>query len=100
MGKETLDIKVVVDSSEYPLTIKRDQEESIRKGAANVNKALLASRHNYLLPQPEDHLKLLALRLSTELVRREMEEGASAEEEELEKLNRRLEEYLASIEKR
>ena len=48
-----LSIKVNIGGRSYPLTIKRNEEEKIRKAASKINENLKELKNNYLRSSPK-----------------------------------------------
>ena len=49
-----LSIKVSIGGRSYPLTIKRSEEEKIRKAASEINKNLKELKNNYAVVDTQD----------------------------------------------
>jgi len=69
---DKLKIKVSIVGRVYPLTIKREEEESIRKAAAKIEAIVKQFESNYAVKDKQDLLAMCALQLSTKV---ETEEG-------------------------
>ena len=63
-----LSIKVSIGGRSYPLTIKRSEEEKIRKAASEINKNLKELKNNYAVVDTQDLLAMTALQYATESV--------------------------------
>ena len=61
-----LSIKVSIGGRSYPLTIKRSEEEKIRKAALDVEKIIKELKSNYAVVDMQDLLAMTALQLATE----------------------------------
>ena len=69
---DKLKIKVSIAGRVYPLTIKREEEESIRKAAAKIEAIVKQFESNYAVKDKQDLLAMCALQLSSKV---EAEEG-------------------------
>lgn len=69
---DKLKIKVSIAGRIYPLTIKREEEENIRKAAAKIEAIVKQFESNYAVKDKQDLLAMCALQLSTKV---ESEEG-------------------------
>ena len=65
MGK--LKIKVSIAGRVYPLTIKREEEEDIRKAAAKIEAIVKQFESNYAVKDKQDLLAMCALQLSSKV---------------------------------
>ena len=63
-----LSIKVSIGGRSYPLTIKRSDEEKIRKAASEINKNLKELKNNYAVVDTQDLLAMTVLQYATESV--------------------------------
>lgn len=61
-----LSIKVVIASRTYPLTIKREEEEGVRKAAKLINDKIKEYEENYFVRDKQDLLAMCALQLAAE----------------------------------
>jgi cell division protein ZapA (FtsZ GTPase activity inhibitor) len=64
-----LSIKVVIASRTYPLTIKREEEEGVRKAAKLINDKIKEYEENYFVRDKQDLLAMCALQLAAENTR-------------------------------
>lgn len=64
---DKLKIKVSIAGRIYPLTIKRNEEESIRKAARKIEAIVKQFESNYAVKDKQDLLAMCALQLSTKL---------------------------------
>ena len=69
---DKLKIKVSIAGRVYPLTIKREEEEDIRKAAAKIEAIVKQFESNYAVKDKQDLLAMCALQLSSKV---EVEEG-------------------------
>ena len=63
-----LSIKVSIGGRTYPLTIKRSEEEKIRKAASEIDKNLKELKNNYAVVDTQDLLAMTVLQYATESV--------------------------------
>ena len=63
-----LSIKVSIGGRTYPLTIKRNEEEKIRKAASEIDKNLKELKNNYAVVDTQDLLAMTLLQYATESV--------------------------------
>ena len=63
-----LSIKVSIGGRTYPLTIKRSEEEKIRKAASEIDKNLKELKNNYAVVDTQDLLAMTLLQYATESV--------------------------------
>ncbi len=63
-----LSIKVSIGGRTYPLTIKRNEEEKIRKAASEIDKNLKELKNNYAVVDTQDLLAMTVLQYATESV--------------------------------
>ena len=89
----SLSIKVNIGGRTYPLTISRDEEEQIRKAAADINKNIDSLKQNYAVKDIQDLLAMTALQYATKSVG----ENDSVEYEKLTEAIVKLNEDLDSI---
>ena len=69
---DKLKIKVSIAGRIYPLTIKREEEENIRKAATKIEAIVKQFESNYAVKDKQDLLAMCALQLSSKI---EVEEG-------------------------
>lgn len=72
-----LSIKVSIAGRTYPLTIKRSEEEVIRKAAKKVDDAVNVFRDNYAVKDKQDLLAMAALQMATQALKGAPEEDQS-----------------------
>ena len=63
-----LSIKVSIGGRTYPLTIKRSEEEKIRKAASEIDKNLKELKNNDAVVDTQDLLAMTVLQYATESV--------------------------------
>ena len=64
---DKLKIKVSIAGRVYPLTIKREEEENIRKAAAKIEAIVKQFESNYVVKDKQDLLAMCALQLSSKV---------------------------------
>lgn len=62
-------IKIKIVSREYPLTIKEEEEEIVRKAADLINQQVNEYEKNYSVNNKQDLLAMSALQLATQVVK-------------------------------
>ena len=85
-------IKIKIVSREYPLTIKQEEEELVRKAAELINQQVNEYEKNYSVNNKQDLLAMSALQLATQVVK--TQQSAAAPE-----LNSNLKNQLIEIER-
>jgi len=93
---ETLKIKVSIADRVYPLTVKRDEEEGIRKAVNKINELIKKFERNYAVRDKQDVLAMSALQFASKLeVKNLYNENEKKEAEiKLQKLNSLLDAHL------
>lgn len=90
-----LSIKVNIAGRSYPLTIKREEEEAIRKAAKEVDLIVTNFQTNYAVKDKQDLLAMTALQLATKALNSGQGKGAEEQQEALEELATLLDQHLA-----
>lgn len=62
---ETLKIKVTIAGRTYPLTIKMEEEEQIRRAVKTINDAVARFEERYAVQDKQDVLSMCALQLAS-----------------------------------
>jgi cell division protein ZapA (FtsZ GTPase activity inhibitor) len=91
-------IKIKIVSREYPLTIKPEEEDTVRKAAELINQQVNKYEKNYSVSNKQDLLAMSALQLATQVVKTQ-QPAASTEftanlTNQLIELERNLSDYL------
>ena len=94
MTEEMLSIKVQIAERFYPLKIKRQDEEKIRKAARLINDKVLQYKQRYTDKDAQDFMAMAALQFVISLIDCEQQQNVVSLEEELGSLNSELEELL------
>ncbi|MCK4988872.1 MAG: cell division protein ZapA [Bacteroidales bacterium] len=94
MTEEQLSIKVQVAERFYPLKIKRQDEEKIRKAAKLINDRVLQYKQRYTDKDAQDFMAMAALQFVINLLDCEQQQNVVSLEEELEVLSSELDNLL------
>ncbi len=94
MTEEQLSIKVQVAERFYPLKIKRQDEEKIRKAAKLINDKVLQYKQRYTDKDAQDFMAMAALQFVINLLDCEQQQNVVSLEEELEVLSSELDNLL------
>jgi len=89
-----LSIKVQIAERFYPLKIKRQDEEKIRKAARLINDKILQYKQRYTDKDSQDFMAMAALQFVINLVDCEQQQNVVSLEEELGSLSSELDELL------
>ncbi|QTN39743.1 cell division protein ZapA [Cryomorphaceae bacterium] len=97
MDPNMLKIKVSIGNRTYPLTIKRADEESVRKAAKTIESMLKDFQRNYAVQDQQDLLAMCALQLATKVERTQSDAVVVDQEvtDRLEALGKQLSDALA-----
>ena len=94
MSDEMLSIKVQVAERFYPLKIKRQDEEKIRKAARLINDKVLQYKQRYTDKDTQDFMAMAALQFVISMIDCEQQQNVVSLEEELGSLSSELDELL------
>jgi cell division protein ZapA (FtsZ GTPase activity inhibitor) len=86
-----LSIKVIVGGRTYPLTIKREEEEKIRKAVTEIDNNIKNLKDNYAVVDMQDLLAMTSLEYATESIRKNSSVEFDHLSEEIMKLKEELE---------
>ena len=89
-------ITVKIGGKEYPMTINQNDEEKYRRAAKEINKLIAAYKASYVA-EPEDYLAMTAIQVAVGKVTLEMDRSLSNQLEELDALNREIDNYLNDV---
>jgi len=92
--EEMLSIKVQIAERFYPLKIKRQDEEKIRKAARLINDKVLQYKQRYTDKDPQDFMAMAALQFVISLLDCEQQQNVVSLEKELGILSSELDELL------
>jgi cell division protein ZapA len=94
MSEEQLSIKVQIAERFYPLKIKKQDEEKIRKAAKMINDKVLQYKQRYTDKDAQDFMAMAALQYVINLLDCQQQQNVVSLEKELEVLNSELDELL------
>ena len=94
MTEEQLSIKVQIAERFYPLKIKRQDEEKIRKAAKLINDKVLQYKQRYTDKDAQDFMAMAALQFVINLIDCEQQQNVVSLEKELGVLSSELDEIL------
>ena len=94
MTDNMLSIKVQIAERFYPLKIKRQDEEKIRKAARLINDKVLQYKQRYTDKDTQDFMAMAALQFVISLIDCEQQQNVVSLEEELGILSSELDELL------
>ena len=94
MTENMLSIKVQIAERFYPLKIKRQDEEKIRKAARLINDKILQYKQRYTDKDTQDFMAMAALQFVINLIDCEQQQNVVSLEEELGSLSSELDELL------
>jgi len=94
MTENMLSIKVQIAERFYPLKIKRQDEEKIRKAARLINEKVLQYKQRYTDKDTQDFMAMAALQFVINLIDCEQQQNVVSLEEELNSLSSELDELL------
>lgn len=89
-----LSIKVTIAGRSYPLTIKRDEEEMIRKAAKSIDEQVNRFQANYAVKDKQDLLAMTALQLATRNASSNLDTDQTELENQLAEIDQLLNEHL------
>ena len=94
MMEDMLSIKVQIAERFYPLKIKRQDEEKIRKASKLINDKVLKYKQRYTDKDTQDFMAMAALQFVINLIDCEQQQNVVSLEEELGSLSSELDELL------
>jgi len=94
MTEDMFSIKVQIAERFYPLKIKRQDEEKIRKAARLINDKVLQYKQRYTDKDAQDFMAMAALQFVINLIDCEQQQNVVSLEEELGSLSSELDELL------
>jgi len=94
MMEDMLSIKVQIAERFYPLKIKRQDEEKIRRAARLINEKVLQYKQRYTDKDTQDFMAMAALQFVISLIDCEQQQNVVSLEEELGSLSSELDELL------
>ncbi|NOY36944.1 MAG: cell division protein ZapA [Chlorobi bacterium] len=90
-------IRVNVADRYYPLKITRSDEETIRRAARLINEKILQYKQRYVEKDLQDFLAMAALQFVVKLMDCEEKQDVAPIMEDIEALNKELDEYLKNV---
>ena len=90
---QKFNIRLNVAGKSYALGIEREKEEIFRRAEKEVNRLTAAVESQYMADR-EDYLAVVALQLAVKVVELEASRSLGRDIDELDALNRRLDEHL------
>jgi cell division protein ZapA len=94
MSEEQLSIKVQIAERFYPLKVKTQDEEKIRKAANMINDKVLQYKQRYTDKDAQDFMAMAALQFVINLLDCQQQQNVVSLEKELEVLSSELDELL------
>jgi len=94
MKEDMLSIKVQIAERFYPLKIKRQDEEKIRKASKLINDKVLQYKQRYTDKDTQDFMAMAALQFVINLIDCEQQQNVVSLEEELGNLSSELDDLL------
>ena len=91
---DTIKINLQIADSNYPLTIKREEEQIVREAAKQVNTKLNSYREAYKSLEPNKILAMVAYQFSLEKLQLMQRNDTRPFTEEVEKLTELLDNYF------
>ena len=95
---DKIKINLQIADSYYPLTINRDEEETVREAAKQVNIRLTAYREHYRNVAPEKIIAMVAYQFSLEKLQLLQRNDTQPYTAKIEELTEMLEEYFRNEE--
>ena|SRR5688572_15512993 len=94
---EDLSIKINIANRSYPLTIKAEQEEFMRKAAILINDRMKVYEANYSVKDHQDLIAMCALEFASKFLETESKRTAIDESvnEQLEEMEKFISQYLS-----
>jgi len=92
--EDMLSIKVQIAERFYPLKIKRQDEEKIRKASKLINDKVLQYKQRYTDKDTQDFMAMAALQFVINLIDCEQQQNVVSLEEELGNLSSEIDELL------
>ncbi len=101
MSEDLLTINVSVAERNYPILIKREEEEDIRKAVKLLNDLILGFKEKYPLRTDSkilsiDYLAMAAIQLSMKYIRLNAAKDINLFAGEIDNISKELEDYLKS----
>ena len=94
MNDEKLTIRVSIADRYYPLTIKKVEEEQVRKAAKRINDTVLQYKKLYADKDGQDFLAMAVLQYVTKLTEFEEKQNIAPFVEQIKEIDKELDDYL------
>ena len=94
MNDEKLTIRVNIADRYYPLTIKKLEEEKVRKSAKLINDTVLQYKKLYVDKDEQDFLAMALLQYVTKLIELEAKQNIATFVKQIKEIDHDLEDYL------
>lgn len=93
---ELININVIIADRPYPLKVKPEEEEGIRKAAKQLNERVKEFQNQYEAKDKQDYLAMCALQYTVDLqnLRGQLEQSDEAVSEKLSSLDNTLASFL------
>ena len=93
---DKLKIKLSIADRVYPLTIRPEQEEGLRKAAKRINEVIKKFEQDYAVRDKQDVLAMSALQFAAEIEQNQLSSTSELQEAELKlvELNKMLKDQL------
>lgn len=89
-----LSIKVSIAGRIYPLTVRAEEEEKVRGAAKKIDDNIKILQSSYAVKDKQDLLAMTALQMSTQAMDKEKNDKAEQFENEIKKLEDKLDMFL------
>ena len=93
---ELININVMIADRPYPLKIKPEEEEGIRRAAKMINDKVKEFQHQYAAKDKQDYLAMVTLMYAVETLNKESPQESAAVTDQLNKLEEAISQYLGS----
>ena len=94
MNDEKLTIRVNIADRYYPLTIKKFEEDQVRKSAKLINDTVLQYKKLYVDKDEQDFLAMALLQYVTKLIELEAKQNIATFVKQIKEIDHDLEDYL------
>lgn len=94
---DELSINITIADRRYPMRIKRNDEEKIRKAAKIINERILQYQERYNGKDNQDFLAMSAVQLATQVLDLMQENDKEPLLEQIGEINRELGNYLSTL---
>lgn len=91
---DELSIKISIAGRTYPLTIKREEEELIRKAAKQVDEKVRTFQQNYAVKDKQDLLAMTALQMASSVLKLSNDSSSEQYAERMQSIEKSIDDYL------